>query len=103
MNGFSVFWSFLKLHPLIAVGVIVVLIIGTVLGVVLDKKLRLKALQKSQKFCRNCGGTGKSDRKKCEVCGGSGVPPICPVCDGDGRVEAEKRCSYCMGTGVVVT
>ncbi len=103
VDGLVTFWAFAKLHWLLTTAV-VVLVFAAIGGVLLlDKKVRLKSLQKSQKFCRTCGGTGKSDGKKCELCNGTGVPPVCPICDGDGRVEAEKRCSYCMGTGVVVS
>ena len=103
MDALHILWSYVRLHPILVVGGVVA-VVGSISGLwFLDKRLRLRTLLKSQKFCRNCGGRGKAEGKKCAVCNGSGTPPVCPVCDGDGRVEAEKRCSYCMGTGVVVT
>ncbi|MHC5019048.1 MAG: hypothetical protein ACYTGX_02825 [Planctomycetota bacterium] len=92
-----------KAHPEIVGGAAVGLLVVLFVLRMLIKKRRLAKLQKSQKFCRQCGGTGKNEGKKCELCGGTGIPPICPICDGDGRVEAEKRCSYCMGTGVALS
>ncbi len=98
-----VLWSYLRLHPLVGVGALAAILAVLVGLYFLDSRMRLRRLLKSQKFCRKCGGRGKVERNRCDVCNGTGIPPVCPVCDGDGRVEAEKRCSYCMGTGVVIT
>ena len=82
-----------------AAGIVVVF----VASYLLECRLRHKALLKSQKFCRRCGGTGKlEDRSQCQTCKGTGIPPVCPVCGGDGKIDADKRCSYCMGTGVEI-
>lgn len=103
MDGWSAFFAWAALRWGILAGAGAVLVAVAVGLIVIDKRAKLRSLQRSQKFCRTCGGTGKSDGRKCELCHGTGIPPVCPICDGDGRVEAEKRCSYCMGTGVVVS
>ena len=83
----------------IAAGIICIFVVAYLV----ERKVRHKALLKSQKFCRRCGGTGRlEDRSNCPTCKGTGIPPICPVCGGDGKIDAEKRCSYCMGTGVEI-
>lgn len=92
-----------KANPAIVGGTVAGVLVLLILLRVILKKSRLRKLQKSQKFCRQCGGTGKNEGKRCELCHGTGIPPICPICDGDGRVDAEKRCSYCMGTGVALS
>ena len=103
MDGWSAFFAWVTLRWGLLAGIGAALVAVAVALVVMDRRAKLRSLQRSQKFCRTCGGTGKSDGRKCELCNGSGIPPVCPICDGDGRVEAEKRCSYCMGTGVVVS
>lgn len=80
--------------------ILVVLVVGVY---ILEKRLWRRSLMKSQKFCRKCGGSGKTaDKGTCELCQGTGIPPVCPICGGDGKIDADKRCSYCMGTGVVI-
>ena len=47
----------------------------------LEKRLWRRNLMKSQKFCRKCGGSGKTtDGASCELCTGTGIPPVCPIC-----------------------
>ncbi|MHC4600013.1 MAG: hypothetical protein ACYS47_13505 [Planctomycetota bacterium] len=89
-----------KIFLIIGGGAVLALFIGLYF---LETHLRHRALLKSQKFCRKCGGTGKlEDRSSCPLCKGTGIPPVCPVCGGDGKIDAEKRCSYCMGTGTEI-
>jgi hypothetical protein len=97
------FWVALNHFKFILAGAVVVIAAGFVIAYLLECRFRHKALLKSQKFCRKCGGTGKlEDKSTCPLCKGSGIPPVCPVCGGDGKIDASKRCSYCMGTGVEI-
>jgi len=94
-------WVVLNHYKLVLLLGLGVLLVGFAGLYFLENRLRHRALLKTQKFCRKCGGTGKlEDRSTCPLCNGSGIPPVCPVCGGDGKIDANKRCSYCMGTGV---
>lgn len=54
----------------------------------------------AKKRCTNCNGTGKVDeRVPCYNCSGDG----CGICDWYGYRTVKVDCSYCDGTGWIVT
>lgn len=94
-------WVLLNHYKFLLAGFVLLVVALFVAASLVERRIRHKALLRSQKFCRKCGGKGKlADGASCPNCKGTGIPAVCPNCGGDGKIDATKRCSYCMGTGV---